>query len=105
MIINYITEQLKELLYQASNEYNIATWAQSMLLLVSCVVPCDYYVPEELLTLSKEIVERGKKSDYIIEMYGVKDGKEFSVFRVDYKKEKDMILNWIQDRRENKMFH
>ena len=53
MIINYITDQLKELFYQASNEFNVATWAQSMLLLVSCVVPCDYYVPEEPLTLLK----------------------------------------------------
>lgn len=76
-----------------------------MLFLVSCVIPCDYYVPEELLTLSKEIVDRAKTNNCIVEMYRVKDGKKFSVFRHDYKKEKDMITKWIQDRREEKMFY
>ena len=105
MIINYITDQLKELFYQASNEYNVATWAQSMLLLVSCVIPCDYYVPEELLTLSKEIVESAKTHNCTIEMHQVKDGKKVNVFRQEFKKEKDMIIKWIQVRRENNMFY
>ena len=56
MIINYITDQLRDLFYHPTNEFNIPTWAQSMELLVSCVIPCDYYVPEELLTLSKKFL-------------------------------------------------
>ena len=105
MIINYITDQLKELFYQASNEYNVATWAQSMLLLVTCVIPCDYYVPEELLTLSKEIVDRAETNNCTIEMCQIKDGKKVNVFSVDYNKEKEMIIKWIQDRREEKMYY
>jgi len=104
MIINYITDQLRDLFYHPTNEFNIPTWAQSMELLVSCVIPCDYYVPEELLTLSKKILDKAKKYDYILEMFGKKDGKLISGFRKDYKKEKIMIKGWIQETIEERLY-
>ncbi len=104
MIINYITDQLRDLFYHPTNEFNIPTWAQCMELLVSSVIPCDYYVPDELLTLSKRILERAEEYNYILEMYGEKDGEKILGFWKDYKKEKIMIKGWIQETIEERLY-
>ncbi|MFX0071531.1 MAG: hypothetical protein ACFFAO_10620 [Candidatus Hermodarchaeota archaeon] len=105
LIINYITDQLKDLFYRKSNPYNIAAWAQSILLLVDCVIPCDYYVPEELLILAKKILDKAKKNNYSIKMCQLKDGKEVNVYHYDYSKEKDMIKKWVQDIRGRNSYY
>jgi len=104
MIINYITDQLRDLFYHPTNEFNIPTWAQSMELLVSCVIPCDYYIPEELLILSKKILNEAKTYNFVLEMYGVKNGKKILGYRKDYKKEKIMIKGWIQETIEERLY-
>ncbi|TFG02598.1 MAG: hypothetical protein EU542_04550 [Promethearchaeota archaeon] len=98
MIINYITDQLNELFYQESNQYNIANWAQSLLLLVSCVIPCDYHVSKELLNLALKIVEKAEDNNCIIEMCQFKDGEKINIYREDYSKEKEMIKSWIREK-------
>ncbi len=74
-IINFITDQVRDLFNRKTTKWNWSGWVQAALLLEKAVIPCESYYPhEELFDLAGEILKISSKHDNKVE-YFQGDGK------------------------------
>ena len=92
-IINVITNEISNLLTSERTPHDWPQWVQAALLLEKTVIHSDYYVPEKLIEVAKNIIEEGKRYGPKVEYYQVKDGKKVNVIVEDY----DNLINKIQE--------
>ena len=96
-IINYIEEQARALLYQEVTPYDFSAWVQVALLFEHVIIPCQYYFPESLYELAKEVINIAKTKGYKVERYQVQDGKKVNIRFFDYKDTINKIEQWLKE--------
>lgn len=101
-IINVITDEISNLFTGERTPHNWPQWVQAAMLLEKAVIPCDYYVPEKLIEVAKNIVEEGKRYGPKVEYYQVKDGKKINVIVEDYTALITIIQEWIRTQKKEK---
>ena len=95
-IINVITDEISNLFTGKRTPQDWSQWVQAALLLEKTVIRCDYYIPEKLIEVAKNIIEVGKRYRPEVEYYQVKDGKKFNVIVEDYSNLINKIQEWVK---------
>ena len=102
-IINVITDEINNLFTGERTPHDWPQWVQAALLLEKTVIRCDYYVPEKLIEVAKNIIEVGKRHGPKVEYYQVKDGKKVNVIIEDYNNLINRIQEWVRVQGKKKL--
>ena len=104
-IIYNITREVIDLFNRKGSISDWPSWVQAAMLLDHTVIPCDYFVPEELYRTAEKIIEEAKNWDYRVEYYQEIDGKKANVTIEDYIKLFNRIKDWLESHDEGRSLH
>lgn len=94
-IIDTITQEVIDLSKRRGSSSDWPSWVQAAMLLELTVIPCDYFIPEELYQTAEEIIKVAKSWDCKVEYYGEINGKKVNVSIKDYNQLINKIKDWL----------
>ncbi len=99
-IINFITDQVRDLFYRKTTEWNWSGWIQAALLLERAVIPCEYYFQlEDLYELAEKILKISSEHDDKIDYFqGDGKGGHVKKWTQDLTTTMKKIEEWIKNK-------